>query len=155
MANVDFTKLMARKVEDAKKPKPLPAGTYLCIIENYIFGTSSKKGTPYIRFNFKPMMADEDVDAEELAALAQELEMSPQEWMAKKGLRMDFYLTDDAMYRLRDFLEAGLGLDTSGTTFDKVVPDTKNMSIKIAVTREIGDDGESMYAVPTGYAKAD
>ena len=148
MPTVDFSAIMSKPVEAAVRPPTAPAGTYLAGIVGHEFGTSSKKGTPYCRFNFQLLAAQDDVDE---AALE---EAGGVEFMNKKRMRYEFYLTDDAMYRLREFLEDALELNCSGRNFDEVIPETVNMQVLLGVTHTLSDDGKDTYANIDTFAKA-
>ncbi len=145
---VDFSVLMNKPVEEAERPKAAPAGTYLAGIVSHEFGTSTKKGTPYCRFNFQLLAAQDDVDAEALE------EAGGVEFMNKKRMRYEFYLTDDAMYRLREFLEEALELNCSGRNFDEVVPETANMQVLVTIGHTLSDDGKETYANIDSFAMA-
>ena len=41
--------------------------------------------------------------------------------LSKKQLRHDFYLTDDSLYRLREFLEEHLALPGTGRSFQQLI----------------------------------
>ncbi len=145
---VDFAVLMNKPVEDAERPKAAPAGTYLAGIISHEFGTSTKKGTPYCRFNFQLLAAQDDVDEEALD------EAGGVEFLNKKRMRYEFYLTDDAMFRLREFLEEALELSCSGRNFDEVVPETANMQVLVNIVHTLSDDGKDTYANIDTFAKA-
>ena len=145
---VDFAALMNKPVEKAVRPPTAPAGHYLAGIVSHEFGTSTKKGTPYCRFNFQLLAAQDDVDEEALE------EAGGVEFLNKKRMRYEFYLTDDAMYRLREFLEEALELNCSGRNFDEVVPESANMQVIIEITHTLSDDGKETYANIDTFAKA-
>lgn len=113
-ATPDFTSLLNAPVDSAERPKPLPTGTYTFVIKGHGFDKSKNKQTPFVRFMCSPVAPGEDVDT---AAL-------PDNWQTKE-MRLDFYLTQDAMFRLREFLE-NLGMNTSGRPFSQVIPETTN-----------------------------
>lgn len=144
----DFAALMNKPVEAAVKAPTAPAGHYLATVIGHEFGVSSKKNTPYCRFNFALLAAQDDVDEEALEAAG------GQEFLNTRRLRADFYLTEDAMYRLREFLEDALDLNCSGRNFDEVVPEAANLQLLIEVTHTMSDDGSSTYANINSYAKA-
>lgn len=129
---LDFSKLLSKPLDSVEKPKPLPVGTYLGIINKYEFGESKEKKTPYVRFHFQVTGAGEDVDADELAAAAPDL--------SKKQLRRDYYLTDDAMYRLKELFES-TGVQTAGRSFAEAIPDLLNVPVHIAVSQRNGGEG--------------
>ena len=133
-APVNFKDLLDKKVEDTERPKPVPVGTYRLQIQGHEFGRSSQKKTPYVRFSFKIVQPGEDAEMSDLEGI---------NW-GKKTLRDDFYLTEDAMYRLRDFLEKNLQLNGTGRSFDELLPETKNMELEAYISQnpsqKEGDD---------------
>jgi hypothetical protein len=100
---VNFNALLDKQADDIKPPQPLPLGTYLFIVQKKEYGVSSQKKTPYLRVYLKPMQAEADVDPVQL----QELDLE------KMTLRDEFYLTEAAMYRLKEFVEK-CGISTTG-----------------------------------------
>lgn len=133
--NVDFSKLLAKPVDQIKKVPALPAGTYDGVIQKYEFGESTQKKTPYVRFFLGVTAARDDVDPADLA----EIDLS------KKILRSDFYITDDSEYRLKDFLET-LGIDSAGRTLGEMIPESINQGVVMSVTqRNNPNDPEQIY----------
>jgi hypothetical protein len=140
----NFAEILSRRPEDQERPKPFPAGTYTALVLRHETGETSKKQTPYVRFYFQAVEAHDDVDQEALAEID----------MQKKTLRDDFYLTDDALYRLSEFLET-LGIEMSGRTFAECLPETINQAITITVSHSINQQDPSIiYSNITGYAEA-
>ncbi len=134
MSEVNFENLLSQPTDEVEKPKPLPAGTYQFAIVEHIFDTSSKKGTPYVRFMLSPIAAGEDVDEDLLAGV--------NNWQAKK-MKFDCFLTEDAIWRLKDFLE-NAGINTSGRTFAECVPEAMGAFVSGFVKHDI--NGEDTYA---------
>lgn len=145
---VDFAALMSKPVDEAEKPKAAPAGTYLATIVGHEFGTSSKKNTPFCRFNFQLLAPQNDVDADALE------EVGGSDFLNTKRMRTEFYLTDDAMYRLREFLEDALELNCAGRNFDEVIPEAVNQQILVNITHSLSEDGKTTYANIDSFAKA-
>jgi hypothetical protein len=129
---VDFRQLLNRPTDDIKRPKPLPAGTYHGLVKSYEFGESAQKKTPYVRFALTLNSAGDDVDQEELA----EIELS------SKQLSTDFYLTDNSLYRLKEFLES-VGVATEGRSLGECIPDSVNVSVIIDVTQDLNQKDPS------------
>jgi len=140
---VDFNALLSTKVEETQKPKPMPVGTYVSSITRHEFGESKNKKTPYVRFFHKPLSPMPDVDTEALNALPN--------WQDKE-FRNDFYLTDDAMFRLRDFLENSLKMPVAGMTYSEMIPATTGMSCLVKIKHEI--NGEDIFATIESTAAA-
>lgn len=126
MADVDFSKLLAKKADDAKPPVALPSGTYHGFIKGHTFDKSREKQTPYVKFDLALTSAGDDVDPDDLT----EIELS------KKALSVSFYLTESSDYRLTEFLKS-LGIKTEGRSFGELIPETINASVLIPVSQRI------------------
>ena len=85
---VDFDALLQGKPEEAKKPEPLPNGTYSLKLGKFETGESGKKKTPYVRLPMTPVACEADVDQD----------MLPDNWQ-RKTVREDFWFTADALFR--------------------------------------------------------
>ena len=138
MDDVNFNELLGVQVQSVERPKNFPVGLYTSIVVNHEMGKSSRKETPYVRFPIKLLGPGEDVDQElfEEAGGMEELN-------ARKPLNLDFYLTKDAIYRLREFLEDTLDLSCSGRNFDEVIPETTNAQLTVVIGHRQGNkEGE-------------
>ena len=122
---VDFTTILNKQVDSVERPKPLPAGTYTFVVVRHEFGLSAKKQTPQVEFACRPMAPGADVDAALL----------PPGWQSRET-GVTFYLTDAALFRLREFLEQ-LGLRTQGRPFSEVIPETTNSQFLGTVTHDV------------------
>jgi hypothetical protein len=100
----DFSNLQ-RPAKSVERPKTIPAGTFIFTVLGYTTGESAQKKTPKIEFTVRPTQALDDVDEAELA------EFGGMEALQRKTMRLIFYTTDDALFRLTDFLVDDLGLD--------------------------------------------
>lgn len=120
---VDFRKLLDKPMDEIKRPPSLPAGTYFGTVTKYEFGESNNKKTPYLRLLLNVTSAGEDVDQEAL----KEIDLS------KKQLRKDFYITPDAEYRIKEFLES-CQIPTTGRALGEAIPDCMNAPVVIEVT---------------------
>lgn len=116
---VDFAKLLSKPLDDVKKPPPLPHGTFMGIIAKYEFGDNNTNKTPYCRFDVKLTGAGPGIDPSDLEGID----------LSKRSMRKDFYLTEDADWRLKAFIES-LGINTQGRTFAETVPETLNLAVQ-------------------------
>lgn len=114
---MSFKELLKRDAGSVERPKPLPGGDYSFVIKSYEFGQSAKKKTDQIEFKVKPLAAI-DVDEEVLAQM--------ENWRDKE-MRLTFYITSEALYRLTEFQEH-CGLETSGRTIEELIPEMVNCS---------------------------
>ena len=120
---VDFRTLMAKPLDEVKAPPPLPNGTYHGILSKFNFAESRDKKTPYCEYSIQLTGPGDDIEASEVSDV---------DW-SKKQLRKTFYLTEDSLYRFKEFLES-LGLATAGKTIDSLIQDTLNMQVLVGVT---------------------
>lgn len=140
MTSVNFGELLGVQVDSVERPKSFPVGHYEAVILGHELGQSSKKETPYARFNVKLISPLEDVDPE-LFEEAGGLEGLN----ARKPLYNTFYLTPDAIYRLREFLENALELSCHGRAFDEVLPEATNCSVVAVIEHQTGDREGEVY----------
>jgi hypothetical protein len=139
MSAPNYNSLLDRTVGSAERPKALPIGTYTGIIAEMGFGESAKKKTPYVRYTVRPLQAVSGVDPDMFAAAG------GAERMAKMKLALDFYLTEDAMWRLREFLEESLRIDCTTRSFKEAIPYATNQRITFTMDVQVSDDGKASY----------
>lgn len=137
--SVNFNDLLSTKVDEAEKPKPLPTGSYIFAIsvEDPKLDVSSQKQTPFVEFLCKPMNPLDDVDPNLLNQV--------KNWR-EKVLRLPFYLTDDAKYRLKDFMDK-VGVAHQGRTFGECLPELKGKAFKATIKHEISQKSKEPFAV--------
>lgn len=143
----NFSSILDEQPTEVDRPKPLPAGTYLCVVAGAPeYGKSSKKGTDFAQFTLKPMSAEDDVDEDELDEAG---------GLENKTLRTTFYLTEDAVYRLDEFHEH-CGIDISKpqsrkTRNDEVI----NAHVRAVVKHRSSEDGSRIFAEVARTLSAD
>ena len=122
---VDFKALLKVRVADAERPKPLPVGTYTCTVTEIAGGESRQKKTPFVSFTFRVLQTGPDVDQTSL----------PPNWSGRE-ITQEFYLTEGALWRLREFLENALGLEIGMRTFDEIIPESKGKMVGLQLIQE-------------------
>lgn len=130
--SADFNDLLDTNLDDVKAPVPLPIGTYSFTVKNYELDKSSQKQTPFVRFLVNPTAAHDDVDEDMLAEV--------ENWQ-QKNLRATFYLTDAALFMLKNFLEEACGLDVAGKTIKELIPEAVGCDVVGYVTQQEGNNG--------------
>lgn len=136
---VDFKALLSKPVLKDRRPPPLPGGHYDGVITNYEYGTSAKKQTPYVRFFARAETPQDDVSPE---ALSEALNGGD---ITKRQLQTDFYLTDNARFMLKQFLEScGIAMDDT-TTYDSVIPQVVNSRVRMELGIRPDKDGVPAY----------
>ena len=127
----NFASLLNKPADDVKRPVTLPEGTYFGVIQGHEFGESSQKKTPFVQFNITLSHADDDVDLEGLE-------------VDNKKVRTTFYLTDESMYRLTDFIKS-LGIETDGRTLGELIPQTTGQSVKVDLAKRPNQAGDDYF----------
>ena len=140
---VDFHSLLNGKAAEAERPPSLPAGQYLAVVESHAFDKSSKKKTDFVRFMWKILQPSDDIDASLLEGV---------KWQNKKQ-REDFYITPDAIYRLKEMYEQ-CGIELGGRTFSEVIAESNGLQAWIDISEVPSDDGTQMYNEVVGHAAA-
>lgn len=98
------TDFESMELGDAPEPAQLVTGAYEAKLSGVEKGKSSKKGTPYFRFNFT-VLGVKDVDDDALSEAGGEAEM------VNKTVNTDFYwLSPNALFNLKRFVKR-LGVD--------------------------------------------
>jgi hypothetical protein len=123
---VDFAKLLSKPLDDVKKPPAWPAGTYLGHITKFEFGDQNKNNTPYARFTIHVTAAGPGLEPEEVAGI---------DFQKGRDFRKDFYLSEEADWRLKAFIES-CGVPTAGRTFAETVPECANAQVQIEVIQQ-------------------
>jgi hypothetical protein len=122
---------------EANRPKPLPVGSYLCIVDGIPkFDKSTQQQTEYVEFTLKPVSAQGDVDQQALTEAG---------GLSDKTLKTTFYLTEKAVFRLDDFLE-NLGLDKGTVSRKEGVSMAPGRQILAVVRHASSKDGKAIYA---------
>lgn len=131
---VDFKALLSKPAADVKRPPALPPGTYPGIIANYKFDESREKKTPFVRFGLKITGPGEDVDADALQGID----------LGKREQRRDFFLTEDAQWRLTEFMTS-CGIDLSGKSIGEAIPELVNCPVLIGIIQRPGQNPEEIF----------
>jgi hypothetical protein len=98
-----FASIMDEAPTEVNRPKPMPPGSYVCVVKDYERDKSKRNQTPFTRFQLTPIAALDDVDPQSLQEAG---------GLDGKALRIDFWETPDAIFRLDEF-HAHCGLDLS------------------------------------------
>lgn len=136
MSAPNFAERLSKPADEIKRPPTLPAGTYYGVVNRQEFGQSSQKKTDFCRYHLSITGPGDDIDLKDIEGID----------LGKRQLRMDFYMTDDAEYRLVEFLKS-VGVQTSGRTLGELIPEAINAQVIMAVTLEMGQNNEPFNQV--------
>jgi hypothetical protein len=137
--------ILERQITDFEPPKPLPPGEYTFVIEGQPrHDKSTQKQTPFYEYRCRPLAAMESVDAEALANAG---------GLENKSLRLTFYITNEAGYRLTDLLQNTLNLDVDGMNVNQAVGEAVGCQFIGTVTHVPSrTDPSRVFANITDYA---
>jgi len=140
----NFAHLLKRPAGKAKKPEALPQGDYPGIIKSFEYGDANKNKTPYVRFHLGLLGWASDVSEDDKFQSDGDGGKAPVD-ITKRQPRRDFFLTDDAFWRLDEFLRS-CGIEPAGRSYEEVIPDAVGQQVTVEVqqymnerTNEIGN----------------
>jgi len=137
MATPNFSSILDESPDEVSAPVPLPQGTYLCIVGMGTYGKSPKKGTDFVEFPLRPILAEDDVDKDELNEAG---------GLEGKVIKAIFYITPDAVFLL-DHFHAHCGIDLTEDSSRKVRNDeVMNAEVRAFVKHEPSQDGTRIFA---------
>lgn len=150
--NETFTSILDRPVASTEKPRPMPVGHYLCVVKGQPKqDVSSKKKTPYVEFTLQPLQAAEDVNPEDLAATLTSKATGEVKPLSAKEFRATYYLTEDALWRLKDFLEH-CGIEAGEGSYSQAIAGTPGCQVLVNIRHRPSEDGTSIFAEVGGTA---
>ena len=108
---IDFTsKLTRRPISEVRKPPVLPIDMYPGVVKRFEFGDSNANKTPYLRYFLAPTGWGDNVPEvwdqwdneknESFQVNRSSINLATQQF------RRDFFLTDDSLWRLKEFWES-------------------------------------------------
>lgn len=153
-APTSFESILDTPADKVERPKPLPAGTYACVVRGlYEEGVSAQKKTPFVRFTYALTDAFDDVDEDELKASLTDAEgtLHP---IGTKSIKDTYYTTPDALFRLTDALEA-MGIDLEGKSVRVALGETPNCSLNVVVSHRTPEGSDQIFAEVKRVMKAD
>lgn len=131
---VRFSELLSKNTDNVERPKPYPAGHYYGKLGKFTLGDQNQNKTPYVRFPVTAVSPGEDIDPADLEGIN----------LGKKQFRSDFFLTEDAEYRLKEFLKS-LGLNVQGRSFGEILPETPGADVYFELTSQPSDREEGVF----------
>lgn len=141
----NFTDILNRQSNSIERPKPLPVGSYLWVVQGLPRqDKSAKKGTPFVEFTAKPLSAEDNVEAEDLATALTRAD-GQKKALQDQTRKLTFYLTEDALWRLTQFLDH-CGAGDENMTLAQRIAETPNCQFYGDITHSSSEDGEATFA---------
>lgn len=141
--SINFQDLLRRPIDEVKRPEAKPPGTYTGTIKAHRFDVSAVKKTPFVELTLNNVQPGADVDENQLKTYNEGFPGSISKWTPKA----DFYLSDDAIFMLKDLMES-CKLNTTGRGFDEVIPELVGQPVQFTViveSYEPKDGGEMRF----------
>lgn len=134
----NFGALLDTPSSEVERPKPLPVGSYVCMVLGQPrYDKSAKKQTEFVEFTLKFLSAEDDVDADELKEMG---------GVADKTIKDTYYITETSLWRLKDFLTS-CDLDVDGDeSLRALIEETPGKQVGIFIKHEASQDGQSIFA---------
>lgn len=130
---LDFRQLLKKNSTEVERPKLLPDGHYYGLIGTHSFGKSSQKQTPFVRFMVQAVEVTDDVDPETLEGIN----------ISQRELRADYYITQAALSRLSDMLDAVVG--EPERSIEERIPETRGLPVLIFIGHRDNEAGTQSY----------
>lgn len=141
-----FTDILNKSMEDIKPPQPLPIGTYMAIVDGVPeIKQIGRQGNSAAVVKFKVLQPQPDVDSSAL------IEALDGKQLTDVSVASNFFLTDAAAYRLKDFLGI-LGISLTGKSLGQGLNEAPGKSVLLSIGHRPSDDGKAMYMDVKGYA---
>lgn len=133
-----FAEILDQVVTSVERPKAIPAGTYLCLVDGQPkFSQVGQNKTDVVDFTLKILQVQGDAptpaEVEEFGGVA------------GKNLRARFFGTDQAKWRLDKFMFEDLGIDLS-VPRRQAIAQTMGKQVFATVIHRPSEDGTQMYA---------
>jgi hypothetical protein len=132
----DFSALLKRPAGEAKRPPELFPGDYYGLIKGHEVGDNNQNKTPYVRYQVVLQDWPEN-SADEWSVMDPETQSSytvakSDVDLSKRQMRKDFYLTDDALWRLDEFIRS-CGIDPRGRDYEEIIPTLIGQPVMVEV----------------------
>lgn len=147
MANLE--EQLAKQAAEIEPPKPIPVGTYLCIVDGQpTFLQLGQNKTDAVDFMMKIAQPMDDVDQSALAEFTAKGDV-----IAGKRIKRRLFLTEDSIFMLKQFLTDSLGIDETGKTLKQMIPEALGKQVYATVKHRSSDDGQRVFSEVASTAK--
>lgn len=147
MASPNYASLLDKPASVDDRPKTQPQGSFLTIIKGLPrYDKSSRKQTDFVEFTAQIQAAGPDVDEDDLAAWLTKSDGSVVK-LSDKTLKLTYYLTENSIFMLNDFLDH-CGIDDADGTKSRRerIDETPNAEVVVFIRHEARQDGQGVQA---------
>lgn len=156
MTSPNYASLLDKPASLDDRPKTQPQGSFLCILKGLPrYDKSSKKQTEFAEFTAQVVAAGPDVDEEDLASWLTKADGSVMK-LSDKTLKLTYYLTENSIFMLNDFLDH-CGIDDADGTKSRRerIDESPNAEVVVFIRHEARQDGQGVQARVAKTAPAD
>lgn len=141
----NFEDILNRPAAEIERPKPYPVGTYLCLVEGPIIaGTIGKDPKPIRTVKLKFLQTQEDVDQSAIEAAG---------GVIGKSIQHRFFITEQAVWRYKEFLVENLGIDESGKTLNEMASEAPGRQVYAKVRHRPSEDGTQIFSEIESFSR--
>jgi hypothetical protein len=133
----DFSQLLRRPAGRGVRPAVLPIEVYPGIIRRFEYGDQNRNKTPYVRYFVALTGWPESVPPHERMHKDADGNMVEID-LSRRQFTADFYLTDEAIAMLDNFLRS-CGLELEGMTYEAVVPQAVGAQVLCRIGQYINE----------------
>lgn len=120
MTDLDLSSILSKPAESIKEPPLLPNGIYSAQVDGFnVRKDVGQNKSTLISFDVSVLQAlDVPLDPDQQASLP-------------RKFKHDFWITDAALYRFKDFLEKDLGIEGGSRTLGEMLPEAQGRMCKV------------------------
>lgn len=141
-----FASILDRPSSEIERPKPMPVGEYVCVVQGQPRqDKSAKKQTEFVEFTLKFLEALDTVDEEALNAIG---------GIKDKTIKATYYLTENSTWRLVDFLDHCEAGDEEMSLRQRIA-EAPGKQVVATIRHEASQDGTTVFAKVATTAKVE
>lgn len=138
----DFTAFLNRPAGKATRPPALAPEVYPGKITAHEYGDNNRNRTPYVRYqitltDWPPSLPHEKRVYKDREGKEVDIDIS------RVRLRRDFYLTEEAFWRLDEFLRS-CGVNLEGMSYEEACPQVIGADVKVEVQQYLNQNTNEM-----------
>lgn len=136
---MSFQEILSKPMAEIKPPKPLPVGTYTCIVDGVpeIKQVGKEQNWAAI-LKLKPVAPGPDVDQ---VALVEALDGKA---LTEVSIQNTLWLTEKAAFRAKQFIE-NCGIDITTKSLGEGINELPGKQIMVTLSHRPSEDGKTMY----------
>jgi hypothetical protein len=141
-----FQEILDKRSADIKQLKPLPQGTYRAIVNGHpTFNPVGANQTSAVNFKLTGFVPVSYIDPDVMAEYGN---------IAERELTLNLFLTEAAMWRLKQFLDH-LGIEEGDRTLRERIAEAPNRAVIVTITHKMNPNSDQIFANIATTAKAE